>query len=509
MKDAAGMAKPSADTVRLFASQLASVVCLSDGCAIELMQMLEVAGLVDADKKRAIDLVNAKLRDSTSDDTVANDKDKQENLYFEQYLQLYDPDAKIVAHPNTSNTVRFQALARIARKLGMNHLTEKGKARVMAAAFHDSDPEMKFSINSEVGNNIFRSFKLFLQKSPVLVPGREPFNFPPFQNFESEHPVVYAAAGFVPGTIHPIFEPMVQQNIVLLSDNVPLRRSAMAVRVDRSGRNAGVTTPVRSASEDGRTRAARMQNSLERSASIAGLEGLPGFRWCPPNFSQPQESMQRLGQPPVGYDQIMWAQARSPLALTLPPISHEAPLGAPPVGAPQIQTATLPIPKIPEQQIALPQIPEPQPPAQIALPQIPGLATQTHVQTMLSQMADLRKHIPEIVVRRMIKGKQPAPNAYKQPAPIAGKKKKTKKKAADGGSHKKKAPAGAAAAGKKKKAPRNRDRRVIDVQHSISVVLARTGLATFPKSKSISYVGPGGLVRAKRAAEAWLVSRGV
>jgi len=90
----------------------------------------------------------------------------------------------------------------------------------MAAAFHDSDPGMKFSFNSEIGNNIFRSFKLFLQKSPVLVPGREPFNFPPFQNFESEHPVVYAAAGFVPGTIHPIFEPMVQQNIVLLSDNV-------------------------------------------------------------------------------------------------------------------------------------------------------------------------------------------------------------------------------------------------------------------------------------------------
>jgi hypothetical protein len=203
----------------------------------------------------------------------------------------------------------------------------------------------------------------------------------------------------------------------------------------------------------------------------------------------------------------MWAQGRSPLSLTLPPISHEAPLGAPPVGAPQIQTATLPIPKIPEQQIALPQIPEPQPPAQIALPQIPGLATQTHVQTMLSQMADLRKHIPEIVVRRMIRGKQPAPNAHKQPAPIAGKNNKTKKKAAAGGSHKKKAPRAAATG--KKKAPRKRDRRVIDVQRSISVVLARTGLATFPKSKSISYVGPGGLVRAERAAEEWLVSCGV
>ena len=82
VKDAAGMAQPSADTVKLFTSQLASMVCLSDGCAIELMQMFEVAGLVDADKKRAIDLVNDKLQDSTSDDIVANDKDKQENLYF-------------------------------------------------------------------------------------------------------------------------------------------------------------------------------------------------------------------------------------------------------------------------------------------------------------------------------------------------------------------------------------------------------------------------------------------
>ena len=77
VKDAAGMAQPSADTVKMFASQLASMVCLSDGCAIELMQMFEAAGLVDADKKRAIDFVNDKLQDATSDDIVANDKDKQ------------------------------------------------------------------------------------------------------------------------------------------------------------------------------------------------------------------------------------------------------------------------------------------------------------------------------------------------------------------------------------------------------------------------------------------------
>ena len=54
-------------------------------------------------------------------------------------------------------------------------------------------------MNSEYGNQLFRQFKLFLEKSPILVAGPKGLNYPEFERFESEHPILYAAAGFAPG----------------------------------------------------------------------------------------------------------------------------------------------------------------------------------------------------------------------------------------------------------------------------------------------------------------------
>ena len=51
--------------------------------------------------------------------------------------------------------------------------------------------------------------------------------------------------------------------------------------------------------------------------------------------------------------------------------------------------------------------------------------------------------------------------------------------------------------------------RSIHVEMSIKSVLARTGLATYPRTKSFKFSGPAQLAKAKTAAEAWLKSMGV
>ena len=481
VKDAAGMSQPSADALKLFAGQLSSIASLSDGCAVELMSMFQAAALTAEDKAKAIEFVNEKLQDGTHDESPT-DQGKQENHYFEQYLQVDDVDANIVAHPQTTMAVRFQALARVSRKLGMNHLTEAGKARVMAPAFHDSPPEFKYTINSASGNQLFRQFKKLWDKSPMLVGGRDPPQFPPFEQFEAEHPLLYAAAGFAPGTIKPTFDKATQMNINELFGHIPLRSSSMSVRTDAIARPA---TPARAALEDGRSRAARMSNSVERSLSHSGLESLPGFRWC--GFGEPPTSAPTLGQA-MGFPPLP-----SPPQLALPPIGPEAPpvhpgvhpQAAPPAGASQLPQAApaqqlpqaAPAPQQVGSQLAVPPTPVP---TQAQAPKDAG----SHVKSMIQKMGNLR-HKRDDNVKRKLAYKQPAPPIYKRPTAV------TRVKRAAG------------AAVKRVKA------RSVDVQETIKVVLARTGLTTFPKSKSFPYMGPGGLEKAKQDAEDWLVSNGV
>ena len=62
---------------------------------------------------------------------------------------------------------------------------------------------------------------------------------------------------------------------------------------------------------------------------------------------------------------------------------------------------------------------------------------------------------------------------------------------------------------KKPKATGSNKGRSIHVEASVNHVLARTGLDTFPKSKSFPYKTPAGIPAAKKLAEKWLTKMGV
>ena len=182
------LVQPSADALKQLAAHLAGVTAMSDTCAIELLNMLDKSNLAPDDRIRALDLVNAKVLDTEPLDSEASKNDaKQMCPYFTEYLQNEDPDAAMAVSPQSSMTTRFKALARVARKIGLNHATEGTKAGIMAAAFFDRPNHILHELAGPKGYHCLKAFKAYLKVATVQVVGRTPLLFPPFKDLSLIH----------------------------------------------------------------------------------------------------------------------------------------------------------------------------------------------------------------------------------------------------------------------------------------------------------------------------------
>ena len=147
--------------------------------------------------QRAIELVDSKVATDTDAAEPDSCTEKQDNVFLEEYLQEGDSDAAIVADPHSTRPMRFKALARMARKLGMSYCKEELKARIMAVAFHDGSAEIIDSLDGQQGYSFLQQFKLIMKGAPTRVPGREPLVYPPFHAFEAQHPTTFVVAGII------------------------------------------------------------------------------------------------------------------------------------------------------------------------------------------------------------------------------------------------------------------------------------------------------------------------
>ena len=166
-KNEAQMVQPSADALKIVAASLIGIPNISDSCAIELLRLIESAPFTTDNMNTAFGIVNAKISTDTDAAESESSTEKQDNIYFEEYLQECDLYAEIVANQLSTQTQRFKALARIRRRLGLNHCKEELNARIMAAAFHDCFNGVMATLDGMKGYRCLQGFKAFL-KTPQL-----------------------------------------------------------------------------------------------------------------------------------------------------------------------------------------------------------------------------------------------------------------------------------------------------------------------------------------------------
>ena len=77
---------------------------------------------------------------------------------------------------------------------------------------------------SDFGYDLLQKFKFFFSSSVVYVGGRNPLTYPTFGQLASEHPIVFYAASFTPGSDCPLFDADTIKKFALLARHLAQKR---------------------------------------------------------------------------------------------------------------------------------------------------------------------------------------------------------------------------------------------------------------------------------------------
>ena len=431
------MAKASDELLQTFARNMHGIRSLRHEKGKELIDAFQSSNMLQDQKTQCIAIVHAKV--SLDPAAVAvddvNEDVKQNNAYVHEYAQASNKMIIAMYSEGADTFVRLRYAAQLARLLGCNHMNERTKARFTALAFPEADLDGQLQLSGQLGYDVLFKFKDYHEKIGELVPGNPVIEFPPFREFESKHPSLFAGAGYEAGS-NSCYLSLAEQNVVAqVGAKIPLRETH--TMVNKTGRH------------------------LSAGPKDQQL-GLCGFR---------------LSQPPAIADGLR----RSVTAgFETPPRMPALMDHAPP---------TMPALR------GLPALPGPDP---AQAPTAPALTvpapTQANTQTV-TQMV------------QAMQGTRPGAKAAAKPKAKAAAKPKAKaaaKTIAKKSAAKPKAKAAAKTISKTKK-PKPES---VHIDASVSHVLARTGLTTYPKSKAFPYSAPAGIRAARAKAKAWLESMG-
>ena len=438
------------DTVFSITKQLAALTSVDTETAISVINMIQSGRLNGPQQAACTDAINAKhiAQDSSA---IADDR-KQVHKHFHEYIQREHKTSHAFL-PGVDTHSRFRWFAKLARSIGLNYPDEATKARITACAFRDCAHNEEHLLGGPLGYQCLQQFKEAFEAEPVVLSGREPTMFPPYEEFEVKHPRHYNMAFFAPGVNTPSFSPEQIAKVVRIGATIPQRNTSSRLGV------ASLATPQRGVSR-----------LLDRAFNI-GQIALPGFQY-------------------FGTDRASCLASQQGLPPLTPPL--QGGLQQPNMLALQWQPPTLPSALAPSPGTAVPFAPGPTSPPELALPGNAGgqaPAPPGTVATMIEKMKEARGLGPKARQPKK-KGARGATSAKAKRA-VKGKpgaKIKTN-----------------IAGPQKRKATKPRS---VHVEASVSHVLARNGKNTKPSSKAFPYTCAKEIPKAKAAAEKWLKKMG-
>ena len=198
---------------------------------------------------------------------------------------------------------RLRHAARLARRLGMNHMDEDTKCAVTASCFPDCPDVDVSAFGGDLGYDALQKFKEHFAAAPVVVPGRLPAIYPPFAEFQANFQELFASAGYELGVNESKVKPCDVNKVYHISSIMPRRNT-----------RGTVTTRFVSKSmlaSRGNSRAAILNRSM--SNIFDEPINVPGFKWCAPQA--------RKGLAVPGQDQ---QSVDAPLQET-PPLQQQSP----------------------------------------------------------------------------------------------------------------------------------------------------------------------------------------
>ena len=279
---------PSEQTLAAIAKQLVNITSIQPDIATQLITTINDSKLDEEIKPRVVDLIQTKVQLFEGEATDAEQGDgKQEHDFLPEYIQKDNQLAELFLPCDSPDVfARLRGAAKLLRKIGCNHPTERCKANAASLAFPEATDLDMFQLADDAGYRYLLKFREYFYKSPVLTSGQLPSLYPPFDQFQMLQPTLYFNAGFAGDVNQPLFTKEVRDKLKAIGLAMPLRST--------NGMVANEPAPSRHGRAPRRT--ANIQRSL--SGFCSEMTNLQGFRITDPRTNV-QYDLPQLALPPL------------------------------------------------------------------------------------------------------------------------------------------------------------------------------------------------------------------
>ena len=206
------------------AQHLAQVKDLKADAKYQLLAQIQEGPFSDELKDRLTKLVLSKLSLRDEPSCEVNGYTRQAFHTMPYYLQVGQPEADLIFQAGADLQMRLQCLASLSRKCGCNHPDKFTMALFTACAFHDADVFEQVKLSTHFGLEKLMEFSAVLNRTNSVIPGHSPTQFPGFESFEEQHPLLHASARFLPGRGKAYLDAAFIAKIFLIAKRIPRRR---------------------------------------------------------------------------------------------------------------------------------------------------------------------------------------------------------------------------------------------------------------------------------------------
>ena len=451
-----------------FQQHLSLVDHVGHEVAIQMHEALKVSSLPAETVEACNRAIQGKVNLSIGAE-LPNPADNQRQCcrFLAGYIQKGHWIADHLNPPTVDHRLRFRSMAKFIRKLQLNFADEETKALACACCFHDATPGDVVLLEGPHGYNALELFRTALTNTHVAMHGKDLLVYPTYSEFLRLRPLLVTGSGLPADKGEPHFNEVTIEKIETIANAMPLRST---------NRNSGGATGTCQRQRAGSIRR-QATAALTMGPHVAASQASTGA----PAILPPTTLCEGpLGGPLLAIEAPPPADSKPPIPAT------QGLFGSQPLGSQtqQLQPSTLDA----DSNVGKAAAPGSQPDGPVTATAL-ATVNPTPSKTVAEMVAAMAGH-------RHPK-KTAAPKKTAEP-------KKGKKTAAP-----KKAPAP-----KKVTATNTKGRpkpRSINVERSVSHVLARTGLpkGMGPGSKCFPYTSEAGIAKAKKLAEKWLLSLGV
>ena len=217
----------SEELVHAVTQQLGHIPAINPDTATDLIALVESSPIMEDDKRAIVMAVQGKVNVAVPPSSLDEpERGKHQSFlkcpeYMQSNLaivQMYAADAEADVDG------RLKMIAMLFRKMSCNSPSERTMAVGAACAVPEATSAMdRVALSGAKGKELLQKFKYYFKKSPVQMIGTEPQIFPSFTDCEAMLPLQFQMNGFAPGENNPIWDAEKRAQILEIGMSIPLR----------------------------------------------------------------------------------------------------------------------------------------------------------------------------------------------------------------------------------------------------------------------------------------------